>query len=204
MFAAYNVAVWPAQFVLLVIALSITALVIWAPNRAGPPAAFGLAFLWAWMGLVYHLGFFWRINPAAPWFALISLAAATAFAWIGGSKKRLQFERRVTGRTVAGVLVVVFALVVYPLLGMFIGHDYPASPTFGLPCPTTLFTFGVLLMAAPNGTRVLVVAPLLWAVIGASAAFVLGVPQDLSLLAVVVLGVYMLFRRTSPGCAGDG
>jgi hypothetical protein len=40
---------------------------------------------------------------------------------------------------------VVFALVLYPVIGYTFGHIYPSSPTFGLPCPTTIFTFGIFL-----------------------------------------------------------
>lgn len=68
-----------------------------------------------------------------------------------------------------------FALAVYPAIGEPIGHTYPASPTFGLPCPTTLFTFGILLMAAQGLPRAVIIAPLVWAIIGSAAAFALGV-----------------------------
>jgi hypothetical protein len=39
-------------------------------------------------------------------------------------------------------------MVVYPLLGIRFGHSYPRAPLFGVaPCPTTIFTFGLLLWA---------------------------------------------------------
>lgn len=79
-FAAYNVAVWPAQFVLTLLAVAMLVLVIRGPERAGRLVSYGLALLWAWMAIAYHLAFFWSINPAAPLFAAISLAAAAAFA----------------------------------------------------------------------------------------------------------------------------
>jgi hypothetical protein len=56
-------------------------------------------------------------------------------------------------------------------------------PMFGItPCPVTIFTFGLFLLAAPV-SRWLLVVPVLWALIGGSAAFVLHVPQDWMLLA---------------------
>jgi hypothetical protein len=72
--------------------------------------------------------------------------------------------------TALGGLFVVYALVVYPLLGAALGHRFPAAPTFGLPCPTTLFTVGLLaFLRRPFPASVLVI-PALWTVVGTSAA----------------------------------
>jgi hypothetical protein len=180
------------------IAITLLVLVLRSPTRAGRPVSFGLAFLWAWLGLVYHLGFFWAVNPAAPLFAAISLGVAIAFAWVGGIKGKLQFESGMSVRVSSGLVIVMFALVGYPAIGEVLGHSYPAVPTFGLPCPTTIFTFGVLLMASANLPRILVIGPLIWAVIGSVAAFALDVTQDLGLVVMVVLGLYMLLHDASP------
>ena len=103
-------AVWPVQFILNLIAVAIVVLVIRGPERAGRLVSYGLALLWCWIGLAYHLAFFWSINPAAPFFAAVSLAAAGAFAWFGGVRGRLQFEKGLSVTAKAGLVVVVFAL----------------------------------------------------------------------------------------------
>ena len=36
------------------------------------------------------------------------------------------------------------ALVAYPVLSAMLGREFPEMPTFGLPCPTTIFTLGLL------------------------------------------------------------
>jgi hypothetical protein len=95
----------------------------------------------------------------------------------------------------AGGALLGYALVVYPLLGWALGHRYPASPTFGLPCPTTIATFGVLIWVRPQPRWWLLIVPLLWAVVGTSAAFSLGIREDLGLLvAGVVAGAWLWFR----------
>jgi hypothetical protein len=69
------------------------------------------------------------------------------------------------------------------------GHRYPAFPTFGAPCPTTIFTFGFLcLIELPFG-RALLVAPVVWAAIGTVAAISLGVPQDFALPAAAAIAL---------------
>jgi hypothetical protein len=77
---------------------------------------------------------------------------------------------------------------------------------FGVtPCPITLFTFGVLLLAQSPLPRRLLVIPLLWALIGGSAAWLLGVAQDWPLLISGVLVAPWLWRqapaamKASPG-----
>lgn len=193
--AAYNAAVWPAQVMLMLLAIAMVALVIKSPERAGRFVAFGLAVLWMWVGIAYHLAFFRAINPAATLFAGVSLAAAAVFGWTLATGRGLRFERPMTGRGWIGFAFVVYALMVYPLIGAFIGERYPATPTFGLPCPTTLFTAGFLLMAARDVRKSLAVGPTLWAVIGSSAAFVLGVTQDLGLIAAAIAGAFVMGRR---------
>ncbi len=195
-FSAYNTAVWPAQFVLGILAAALLVLVLGFPEKAGRTVSFGPAFLWAWLSIAYHLAFFWAVNPAVPLFVAISMGSAIAFAWVGGIRGRLQFERGISFRMLLGLAVAVFALVGYPVMGVFMGHRYPATPTFGLPCPTTIFTIGILLMATSNQSRILVIGPVVWAVIGAFAAFVLGVKQDLALVLMAVLGLYLLLRAT--------
>lgn len=197
-FAAYNEAVWPLQILLNAVAVAMVIVAIRSPERAGRLVCIGLALLWSWLAVGYHLPFFWPINPAAPFFAGISLAAAGSFLWLGVFRPSLQFHVGMDARKSIGLVVIVFALAGYPLIGKATGLSYPAIPTFGLPCPTTLFTFGILLMAARPLPRWLLVAPMAWAAIGAGAAFSLGVTQDLALLVMLVLGAYMLaFNRRS-------
>jgi hypothetical protein len=82
--------------------------------------------------------------------------------------------------------MVAYALIAYPVLNAWLGHAYPSTPTFGAPCPTTIFTLGVLTIARERRASLLLIVPLLWSVVGGSAAFLLGVWQDLGLLASAV------------------
>jgi hypothetical protein len=65
----------------------------------------------------------------------------------------------------------------------------------------TLFTFGVLLVAQGPVPRLLLIIPLLWALVGGSAAFLLAVPQDWPLLLSAALVVPWLWRRPSAAIA---
>jgi hypothetical protein len=135
------------------------------------------------MALAYHVAFFTAINPAAWIFAAAFLGAAGLFAWQGVVRGRLRFAGGVprAGAARAGALLVILALIAYPVASWVLGHRYPAAPTFGLPCPTTVFTLGVLLMASPPRPGPLFVVPLLWTLVGGAGAVLFGMPEDLVL-----------------------
>ena len=197
-FHAYNVAVWPAQVLLLALALVALALIVVPRRGSGMAISAILAFLWLWMGLAYHLAFFTAINPLAYGFAILSAGGGLIFLWHGVIQRNIQFRLAFNARSIIGVVLVFYALVVYPLWSVDAGHHYPALPTFGLPCPTTIFTVGVLAFAVPPYAKAPLIIPVLWCLVGVQAAFFLGVPQDLGLAAAALAGVLFLVRSRAP------
>jgi hypothetical protein len=195
-FRDYNEALWPSQVFLNGLAVIAAGFVIWPRKDSGPIISAILALLWAWLALAYHLAFFARINPLAYAFAIVSLAGAIAFVWQGVILRRLQFLRADGARGYTGDVLIVFSLIVYPVWSLLEGHPYPFMPTFGLPCPTTIFTIGMLAFLAPPYPRAVFVVPVLWCLVGATAAFLLGISQDLALLVAGAAGVILSFRAT--------
>lgn len=188
-FRQYNQTVWPAQLLLYAPAVA-TLVALWKPQRGtGRVVAASLAVLWLWTGAVYHLGFFRPVNPAANLFAALSITGAGMFFWHGVVHERLRFAWRRGARGWAGAATIAYALLVYPAMTYLAGHGYWDSPTFGAPCPVTIFTLGVLMLAARPLPPVVFVAPVLWALVGSYAATALGVPQDYGLLAAALLAV---------------
>jgi hypothetical protein len=195
-FTRYNETVWPMPIALNSAALLSIALLFVPGAWPSFVITLILALLWAWMAIAYHIAFFTSINPAAWLLGMGFLLGSLAFAWHGIARPDLNF-RFVRGvRGISGAALIVFALVLYPVIGYFLGHRYPSAPTFGLPCPTTIFTLGLLLYAASPLPKTVLVVPLLWAAVGALAAFQLGVYEDLALaIAGVVTIVVMLVQR---------
>lgn len=191
-FRDYNTSVWPAQWFFVALALAALAAVLRPRTWSGVAVSAVLGVLWAWIALVYHLAFFARISPAAYGFAALSAAGAAVFVWQGVIRRRLAFRWAPGPKATAGVFLIAFALVVYPVWSAYAGHPYPATPSFGLPCPTTIFTIGLLCFAVPPTPRSPLFAPLLWCLIGAQAAFLLDVQPDLGLIAAAVVGMGLL------------
>ena len=167
-----------------------------------------LASLWFWLAMVYHVAFFARINPVAYGFAALSLVGALLFAWHGVVRRNLQYAFAMNLRAFTGVALVAFSLIVYPVWATLAGHPYPELPTFGLPCPTTIFTIGVLSLASGTSPRAVLVVPIIWSLIGSQAAFLLDIKPDFGLLVAGIAAVGLLIwpargcatrRRTSGG-----
>jgi hypothetical protein len=194
-FRAYNEAVWPVQWVLALAALA----AIWFALRGGVRAGWVpsgiLAVLWLWAGAVYHLAYFGAINRAAVAFGVLFIVEAGLLAWFGVVRRRLIFHPHADGAGIAGSLLLVYALVLYPVLGYAAGHRYPSAPTFGLPCPITIFTFGLLLWCESAIPRSLLLIPALWAVVSTSAVATLGVYEDAALLVGALIATPMLLMR---------
>jgi hypothetical protein len=85
-----------------------------------------------------------------------------------------------------------YALVIYPILGTVFGHAYPKLPTFGLPCPTTIFTFGILLTSTRRVPIKMLILPAIWAIIGFGAAVNFGIYEDIGLLLAGILGILFI------------
>ena len=192
-FRQYNEAVWPMQVLLNLLALAALVTLLRPGRGASRVAAFILALLWTWTGVAYHWAFFIAINKAAWGFGAVFLLGATAFLWTGVVKGRLDFGTARGPRGILGWMLIGYALVVYPLLTTWFGHAYPELPTFGLPCPTTIYSIGLLCFLAAPFPRLVLAAPLIWTLVGTQAVFLLGVYADLGLLVAGLVAAYLFF-----------
>ncbi len=191
-FGRYNDAVMPLQVGLVLLALSAYVALMVRRRDSDRVISVVLAVLWAW-GTVYHLAFFRAVNPAATLFGVLFVAGAAVFAWSGVWRGRMVFDCESRTRRIAGHAMIAYALVAYPLLSTMLGREFPEMPTFGLPCPTTIFTLGMLAFLSTPVPRHVFAVPIAWALIGAQGAFLLGVYEDLGLLVAGLTGVWLAF-----------
>lgn len=197
-FTAWNTAIWPLQLVSTLLG-AIAVVLLFRPVPGAVRIICGiLALFWAVMAVGYHWMFFTAINPAAWLFGALFLLQAVLFLVEGVICGRIRFDQVTKARLgLAGVLVA-YALIVYPLIGLLFTHPYPGTPLFGVaPCPTTIFTLGALALARYRRVLLLALVPLAWSLVGGSAAFQLGVPQDygLPLAAGLWLALHVAQRR---------
>jgi len=179
LFAAYNETLWPVLLALWIASVVVTILLF--SSRRPPDRWISglLAAHWAWSGLGYHAAFFTRINPAAWIFAILFLVQAALFVWVGIVRRRLSFVPTRKAWTLLAWFFVAYSLL-YPAMNAVQHLTLSRIPTFGVPCPTTIFTAGLLMLAAPRSWP-LAIVPVIWSLLAGSSAFLLDVRADYAL-----------------------
>lgn len=195
-FADYNKTIWPAPVIAYVVGGAVVA-AAWAAVL--PRLVFAaLAAMWAWTGIAYHVLFFAPINPAAYAFGALFVVQAGILLLPNSAAKADATTPHRSAVSFVAIGLIAYAMVLYPAFGWLAGHHYPAVPSFGItPCPLTIFTFGVLMLIGAGARWLPAIIPMLWSIIGGTAALMLAVPQDamLPVAAVVFVAVGRAERR---------
>ena len=195
-FETYNAAIWPAQVAAYALCLLAVLLALKSWPGSGRAVAALLAAAWLWNGVAYHMLQFAKINWAAWIFGFFFVVEGMMLLATGVLRGRLAFRFTRSAAGWAGLAMIAFALVAYPLIGMIAGQPWPRLALVGVaPCPTAIFTLGMLLLAEGRVPIHLLVLPLLWSLVGGSAAWLLAIPQDLALPAAALLTVVLAWRK---------
>jgi hypothetical protein len=196
LFAAYNAALWPAALALWTASAAIVVLRLSVRQPRDRSVSALLVVHWAWSALAYHVAFFTRINSAAWLFAALFLGQAVLFFRVGVVQRRLSFAPWDNAWAPFAWTLIAYSLA-YPFINALDHGSLLRIPTFGVPCPTTIFTAGVLMLATPRCWG-LAIVPVVWSAIGGSAAFLLGVNADVALpVAGMALAIWSV-RKTTP------
>jgi len=193
-FAVYNERIWPMQ--LLGYAAGLLILVpLFRRGKAWNRVVTGvLALLWLWVGLIFWVQ---AASQMAMLYAPAALFVVQGALFLNAlARDRIAYGSVGRADKAIGLVFIAYALVGYPLVGLWVGHEYPhaaISPLF--PCPGTVLTFGVLLMAQRVSWQLLVI-PAFWAMSGI-LWFYLGMVEDAGLVLAGVVGVVMLLARES-------
>jgi len=193
-FVEYNLATWPMQ-VFAYLAAHVRLYSAFKQTRCANNIALGiLSFFWIWTGLVFCI-FFWAPSyPAAYAFGILFIAEGLVFL-LNAMNPTLSFHAQRNQFTLVGGIVIAYAMVGYPLVGYFLGHVYPRSLPFGLvPCPTAVFTLGLLMLTDKKIPRFVLVIPVIWSVC-AVIPVISGIYEDAGLILAGLLCIPMLWRR---------
>ena len=191
-FAVYNESIWPLQWAGLALGL-LTLAPLFRPGKAWDRVVTAvLAFLWLWVGLV-----FWRraaVDMAMLYAPTVLFALQGALFLYALARDRIAYGPQGPVYAGVGIAFIAYGLAGYPLIGLLVGHLYPhtaLSPLF--PCPATILTFGVFLLARKVPWYLLII-PAFWAISGALWAY-LGMVEDVGLVIAGVVGLVMLAAR---------
>jgi len=197
-FVRYNTSLFPALIVAYVLGVLALVMVPARSRAADGITSAVLALMWGWTGGAYHMAYFASVTPVAYGYGGLFVVQGLAFLFYGTILGRISYAYRPGVREVIGAALVFYAMVVYPIVGLVTGHRWTEIPMFGVvPCPTTIFSFGMLMCTERKVPWLLVVIPLLWAILGSTAALLFGVVQDWGLIVSAVLFVLVNLRRRS-------
>ncbi|WP_333236711.1 MULTISPECIES: DUF6064 family protein [unclassified Microcoleus] len=198
-FDNYNQTTYPIQFVLILVAVAVIFMAVSRKPFRNKIISGLLGLLWLWAGIVYHLIFFTAISPPAYLFGALFIFQCLLFLYEGVAINRLSFRASRRFHGILGAIFIAYALVIYPIIGYALGQTFPSSPTFGVPCPTTIFTFGLLLWTDKKVPLSLLIIPVLWSIVGTSAALNFGIKEDFGLLVAGTVGTAsILWRNLTP------
>jgi hypothetical protein len=164
-----------------------------------------LSLFWVWNGVAYHIMYFAGINKAAYVFGVVFAVQGMLLFWHGTIKNRINFVQgaNLFQKTIGGIFMI-YAALIYPVLGHYLGHGFPYSPLLGVaPCPTTIFTFGMLVLVKDITPLKLIWIPLIWSLIGFNASWAFGITEDIGLLTSglvsTVMAAYGKYRYRREG-----
>lgn len=195
LFELYNAEVWPAHLVAQ--GLGVAMVVVVLRVRAGAATAVfgGLALAWVCVAWAFHWQRYATINWAAVWFAT-AFAVQSVLMLVAAARARgaAAVEPWPSARVAMnrGLVLLLFALFVQPLIGLALGRPWRQVELFGIaPDPTVSATLGLLLMLRPAlgrraGAWSLWPVPLLWCGVSGATAWAMGAP-DAWLMPVIAL-----------------
>lgn len=203
----YNVRVWPVHFVTFLLGVSAVILTLKRAVYSDRIISAILAFLWLWSGVVFFMVFFGDMTLTflgftPPGFAYVSgalfIIQSILFLYFGVIRGSLGYGSEGGPFATVGLVAIVYAMVVYPIIGYITGHTLPGYPLFGsAPCPVTIFTVGMLMLATRRLPHVVPIIPLIWGLMGIVAVVVFTVWADVGLFAAGILAVVILKRNAT-------
>lgn len=194
-FEKYNSAIFPFQLIILLLGF-IGLLLIHSKNPLKNKIIGSfLGMLWIWIGFAYHIAFFTEINDAALVFGVIFILQGLLILYNTLVTDRLIFNFIPQTKDYIGYFFIVFGLIIYPMIGYIVEESFNRIISLGLPCPTTILTFGFFMLTNNKFPKYLLIIPSLWSVVGLSAAINFGVYQDFMILISAVIAGIVLIKR---------
>jgi hypothetical protein len=198
LFTRYNEDLWPVHLVAYAAGVAAVALLFARRrDRADRVIAGLLAALWLWLGVAFQGLYATDVDVVlGTAYAVMFVLQAHLLFRYGVLRGELTFRPRAGLTGAVGWVALAYAVIVYPVIGAVLGHGWPESPLLGMaPCPTTILTFGLLLLAAPPLPRRLLIVPFAWAVLAPPAAMARGVYEDAGLLIAGLVTVVLVLVR---------
>lgn len=197
----YNETVLPITVLTYLLGIIIVYLSFKGSKQSSRIISFLLGFLWIWSAIVFFFIFFGPIDVEflgltvpGVWYlgGVLYLIQGILFLFCGLVNASLSFGFTWNNYSVLGILMMLYAMAIYPVIGFLTGFNYPRYPVFGAPCPLNIFTIGLLLAANKKVPLFTAIIPLIWAIMGIIPVLVLDVYADIGLILSGIIGLPLI------------
>jgi len=195
MLERFNTEWWPVHLIMYTLAVAAIYFAVRKTRYSGKVVTGILVFFWIWVGAVFNLLYFSILYPMAYLFVVLFILEGIILAVAGLFWQRLTFRVRADLFGLVGAILIIYALIGYPLIANFTGRGYPHLLLTGMmPCPTAIFTLGLLLWSEKPIPKIVPVIPVIYALTG-FVPVKLGVVEDIGLIAAGILTAILLIYR---------
>jgi len=194
-FEKYNSTVFPFQWVILLLAVILLFIFHSTSFLKNKLIGSFLCLLWIWMGLVYHIVFFSAINKLAFISGGVFIIQGVLILINTFFRARLTFDFSPKAKDYLAYFFILFGLIIYSIISYFIQGSMGRTIALGLPCPSTIFTFGFFMMTGNSLPKYLLITPSIWAIVGLAAAIQFGVYQDFMMPITAIIADIILIKQ---------
>ena len=204
---SYNETFWPMIIITFLLGIVVVYLAARKSGSSSKVISAILSFLWIWSGIVFFIiyygsmevEFLGLVMPGV-WYlgGVLFLFQGVLFLIFGVVKSRLSFRLGGDWRSVVGALMIVYAMVIYPVIGFLTGYGYPKYPVFGIaPCPLTIFSLGLFQWSDRKMPIAVVLVPFIWGLMGIMPVLALNVWADIGELMSAIIGLPLILYHNS-------
>jgi hypothetical protein len=193
----HNIAVWPAHILTVLFCLA-ALYVLLVPGRSRDRCVFlALGAIWLWVGWSFlwhrYASINWAAVYVAPFYALEGLFIIS----IGAVKGALPFPADRKAPFLAGLALLAFSLVGYPLIAPGLDRPWLAAEVFGIaPDPTATATLAILALSRSRWRWLLMIIPFLWCMISGATLWAMDAADFfVAPLAALAAACLALIRR---------
>jgi hypothetical protein len=124
-------------------------------------------------------------------FGVIFAIHGIILLYFGVVKDTISYNWTPDSRHYIGLILVLYGLVLYPLVGIITGRVILEYPIFGIaPCPVTAFTIGILLMSDERPPLQLWIIPIFWGFMGAGPVLFYEIYADIGTVIAALIALY--------------
>jgi len=194
--AEYNNAIWPVQIITYILAVFFIINSIKKWKISNEINTIILSMLWIWNGAITEILFFSGFQKQYYFWGSLWILQGILFLVFGIFKDKFNYKLQKNWYSYIGILFILYALIIYPLIGFLLGHGYPKGPIFGVaPCPVCVFTFGALLLVNKKINISVLFFPLLWAILSLYPIIMMGIIEDVGEIAAAIIGFILIIYR---------